>query len=114
MKNILSRLWADEAGFVVSSELILIATIIVIGLITGLTTVRDQVNTELADVADAISEINQSYSYGAIVAHCSSTAGSVFTDRNDFCDTDPQGVQGVTGFGTCLVVCATGATPEAP
>ena len=33
MKNLVMRLWHDEAGFVVSTELILIATIVVIGLI---------------------------------------------------------------------------------
>ena len=30
MKNLVMRLWRDEAGFVVSTELILIATIVVI------------------------------------------------------------------------------------
>lgn len=79
-------LWNDEAGFVVSSELILIATLVVIGLIGGLTTVRDQVIGELADVADAFASINNSYSFAAISAHSGSTAGTVFSDLEDFCD----------------------------
>lgn len=86
MKQFALRLWRDEAGFVVSTELILIATILVIGLITGLVTIRDAVVTELADVADAISEVDQSYSYGAITAHCAETAGTEFTDNSDFCE----------------------------
>ena len=84
--KLLSRLWADEAGFVVSSELVLIATVMVIGLLAGMTTVRDQVVQELADVADAVSEIDQSYFYTAITGHSSSTAGSIFADKSDFCD----------------------------
>jgi Flp pilus assembly pilin Flp len=105
MKQLALRLWRDEAGFVVSTELILIATIVVIGLITGLTTVRDAVVHELADVADAVSEVDQSYSWGAITAHCASTAGSEFVDLPDFCDTDPEGVNGVVGLGQCVVIC---------
>lgn len=84
--KMLSKLWLDDAGFIVSSELILLATILVIGLITGLTTVRDQVVQELGDVADAISEVDQSYSYAGITAHSASTAGSAFLDLNDFCE----------------------------
>ncbi len=84
--KLLSRLWADEVGFVVSSELVLIATVMVVGLLTGMATVRDQVVQELADVADAVSEIDQSYSYAAVIGHSASTAGSIFADQADFCD----------------------------
>ena len=72
----LSTLLKDESGFVVSTELILIATILVIGMIVGLTTLRDQVVTELSDVADAISALDQSYAYSDITGHASSTAGT--------------------------------------
>lgn len=84
--KLFATLWSDEAGFVVSSELILIATLVVIGLIGGLTTVRDQVIGELADVADAFSSVNHSYSFAAISAHSGSTAGTQFADLADFCD----------------------------
>ncbi len=109
----LRRLWNDEAGFIISSELILVATILVIGLIAGLTTIRDQVVTELADVAGAISDLDQSYSFGNITAHCASTNGSNFVDLVDFCDT--AGSQGGdnTNFGaqSCVIVC-TGLVEE--
>lgn len=84
----MKKLWSDEAGFIVSAELVLIATIMVIGLIVGLATVRDQVIQELADVAAAISNINQSYSWSAVTGHTSSVAGSQFDDTQDFCDED--------------------------
>lgn len=80
------QLWADENGFVVSTELALIATILVIGMVVGLTTIRDQVVQELADIAGMISQLNQSYSFSAITGHHSSTAGSYGVDLIDSCD----------------------------
>lgn len=88
--SMLHKLWSDEVGFIISSELILIATILVIGMIVGLTTVRDQVVQELADIAMAISDITQSYSYNGVTGHTSSTAGSNFNDQTDFCDVAPS------------------------
>ncbi|WP_232098973.1 hypothetical protein [Gimesia aquarii] len=80
------QFWNDEGGFVVSTELVLIATVLVLGMVVGLTTLRDQVIAELADVAAAFSNSNQSYSFTGITGHSSSTAGSVFIDNLDFCD----------------------------
>ena len=50
----LQRLWYDENGFLVSSELVLIATLLVIGLIVGLSEIQHGVVQELNDVGDAI------------------------------------------------------------
>lgn len=86
------QLWNDENGFVVSTELVLIATVLVLGMIVGLTTLRDQVIAELADVAAAFSNSNQSYSFSGITGHSSSTSGSVFDDNTDFCDVDADPV----------------------
>jgi Flp pilus assembly pilin Flp len=84
--KMLHRLWADEAGFVVSTELVLVATTLAIGMIVGLTTVRDQVVQELGDFALAIGNVNQSYVYDGVTGHTSATAGSDFTDQTDFCE----------------------------
>lgn len=86
--NMLTKFWNDEAGFVVSSELVLIGTILVLGVVVGLATVRDQVVQELGDLALAISNINQSYSFSGVTGHTSSVSGSRFYDRLDFCDTN--------------------------
>ena len=87
--SMLHRIWKDEAGFVVSTELVLIATILVIGLIVGLTTVRDQVVQELGDLAMAIGNVNQSYTYNGVTGHTSATDGSTFNDEPDFCEQTP-------------------------
>lgn len=86
MYNLVNRLWSDDAGFVVSSELVLIATVLVIGLLVGMVTIRDQLVQELGDVADAIANVNQSYSFSAVTGHHSSTAGSDLDDQEDDCD----------------------------
>jgi len=85
------KLWNDECGAILSSELVLIATILVIGMIVGLKSVRDSVVTELADVAQAIANIDQSYSYSGTAGHAAFTDGSWFTDAPDFCDGFDQG-----------------------
>lgn len=82
----------DEAGFIVSAELILVATILVIGLIVGLSEVQHAVVAELNDVGDAIGKVNQSYLFSGFhkidrgrKLHAF-TAGSAYIDRMDECD----------------------------
>ncbi len=84
--KVLRQLWQDDAGFVVSTELVLIASILVIGMIVGLATVRDQVVQELGDIGLAIGQLNQSYSFSGVSGHTATTAGSSFVDQTDFCD----------------------------
>lgn len=85
-----SDLLADEAGFIISAELVLVATTVVLGLVVGLTCLRDAIVAELTDVGEAIGSLNQSFCYTGMSAHkdfqCgtkSRTAGSFFVDLND-------------------------------
>lgn len=64
--TMLQRLWADEAGFIVSAELVLVATMLVIGMIVGLTVLRNQVVQELADLGAALGMISQGYEYTGV------------------------------------------------
>jgi len=112
VKNCLKSLWQDEAGFVVSSELVLIATILVIGIIAGQTAIRDAVVGELADVGAAIGDVNQSFSFGAITGHCSSTSGSIFVDEGDFCEIDDANNDTAAVAAQCIDICVVAATPE--
>ncbi len=89
----LTQLWYDESGFIVSAELVLVATLLVLGMIVGLSEVQHAVVTELNDVGDAIGNLNQSYFYsgfskwtlfgGQLKAY---TRGSFFFDTFDACD----------------------------
>lgn len=62
MLTTLKNIWNDERGFVNSMELILVATLAVIGMIVGLATFRDAVTQELADTGASVGQLNQSYS----------------------------------------------------
>lgn len=112
------KLWNDEAGFIVSAELVLIATILVIGMIVGLIVIRNQVVQELVDVGQAIGRTCQTYGYLAVVgAHDTAfTCGASYSDRSDFCeaadvaDAEPGGIsvqtppQGETDAGAAPAI----------
>ncbi len=86
----LRALWRDEAGFIVSAELVLIATLLVVGLVVGLSEVQHAVVSELNDVGDAIGSLNQGFKFSGLSTrkgHCSShMSGSTFHDSKDECD----------------------------
>ncbi len=108
--NVLQRFWADEAGFIVSTELVLVATTLVVGMLVGLVTVRDQVVQELGDVALAIGNVNQSYQYDGVTGHTSATAGSDFLDENDFCE--PRGGDDTAGGAPVCISVQAGSDDE--
>lgn len=86
MKITIARFWNEEVGAVVSAEIMLAATILVLGVIVGLKSVRDSIATELADVGQAFSNINQSYCYSGTSGHGASSGGGHFQDQQDYCD----------------------------
>lgn len=59
--TLFSRLWHDEDGAVMSTELILLTTLVVIGILVGLVAMRDALVQELGDSGAAINAMNQSY-----------------------------------------------------
>ena len=79
--NLFAKLWRDEAGVLLSAEAVVVGTIAVVGLTTGLTVVAKSVNEELQDVAFAIRSLDQSYSIPAIEGCGARTAGSSFTQE---------------------------------
>ncbi len=84
--NTLNCLWKDDAGFVVSAELVLISTIVVLSLVVGLSEVANGVNQELEDVGSAVGSMNQTLRYSGFSGHKGYIAGSSFNDGADFCD----------------------------
>lgn len=105
----------DERGFVITAELILISTVLVLGLVAALSAVKTAVAGELVDVANAVGSLNQSYythgfkgcrtSTGVVRAR---TYGSAFLDRSD--STDEQ----IADFDTALNTSCTAPTVITP
>lgn len=85
-KHIINRFWNENDGAIVSAEIMLVASILVLGVIVGLKSVRDSVVTELADLAQAVSNIDQSYCYSGVCGHAANSGGAHFQDQLDFCD----------------------------
>lgn len=110
MLNLLKALRQDEHGVILSAEIVIIGSLLVIGLITGLTCLQQSVNGELKDLAGAIGALDQSYAYSAHRKQgfgdqcCAWTAGSSFVNceqKSDKCTdiigcTEPC-VQGING-----------------
>src|SRR5688572_18818701 len=81
--SMLKRLWKDEAGAIITTELVLVSSIMVCGLVAGLSKVRDAVNGELQGLAQAISSADQSYSVAGTESQGASTAGFGFGGQEE-------------------------------
>lgn len=87
-------LWNDESGVILSAEIVLIGTILVLGMIVGLVELQCAVVAELSDLSSSIGNLDQSYktsgfssfkSYGALKSR---TNGASYSDVADACDCD--------------------------
>ena len=105
------KFWRDERAFVVTAELTLIATVLVLGVFAGLASVRDQGLQELDDLAAAIENLNQSYSFSSVTKSTAWTAGSVFVDQRDSCD-HPDDDRNASSGEACVNVYAPPAIHE--
>jgi len=87
IKSLLIALWADEAGFILSAELVLIGTVLVMGLTVGLVSLRNSLGAEMTDLSHAFRQLDQSYGLAGIrgcrtlAGWTSWTAGSKFLDE---------------------------------
>ena len=90
----------DERGFVLSAELVLILTLGVLAMVVGVHAVAKSINSELTDVAQSFSSLNQSYFVHGFSYYCprvgfnAVTGGSGFIDGSDACDCAALGFNG--------------------
>jgi len=87
----LRQLWNDECGAIVSIEIVLVVTIMVLALIVGMSEVAVSVNNELNDISNAVGSLKQDYAYTGFKAtdggkDKSFVAGSGYDDLTDDCD----------------------------
>ena len=90
-RGFVSAFLRQDAGFVLSSEALLMCTSVVLGLLVRLVSVRDSLVTELKDFSQAIGFLNQSYSYTGVTDNggVASTQGGVLADSLDGDDAPP-------------------------
>ena len=85
--QLLQRLWRDDRGAVLSIELILIGSVLILALIVGLAAFRDSVIQELGDSGAAIGKLNQGYTIEVSPNAPAgiTVAGDTVTVTKDFC-----------------------------
>ncbi len=76
MHQLFHTFWADDSGALEAIEFLLTAAILVLGLVVGLTTLRNAIAAEFAALANAILTLSVGYSYGGLSGCCSSVDGS--------------------------------------
>ncbi len=82
----LKKIWNDDCGALLSAEWVFLATIMVIGLVAGMVQVRNAVTGELAEIAGAVSALDQSYGYSGLTSgtnNCCFVAGTAVDDNFD-------------------------------
>lgn len=100
MKRLAIQLFRDDAGVVVTPEIIIIATVGLLSLIAGWNAVSNALASELGDIANSVSALDQSYSYRGIVAGAHARcSGGGFADSRQTFNVQPVDVN-VVGNGT--------------
>ena len=99
MLNNLQALWNDERGFIISMELILVATILVLGLIVGMSCLASAVVAEYQDVGYAVRSLNQSFFFGGFRGCKAWVPGSSYVNR-PFFNNIPLSDSWDLGFGS--------------
>lgn len=73
----ISKLWNDDCGSgLVSMEIVFLGTLLVLGLITGWVGLRNIINNEMEELANAYGALSQQYSFGGLHGCASQTSGS--------------------------------------
>lgn|GEM_PF-2567640 len=61
--SVFKTLWYDESSVILSDELVLVCTILVLGLLVGIVELQCAIGGELSDLGSAFGTVNQSYNH---------------------------------------------------
>lgn len=82
----------DESGFVISGEILIIATLAFAAAVVGFVGIRDSIALELHDFSESVGAVSQSYNIPGIqkargndTYHCR-CSGFGYNDNQDHCD----------------------------
>ena len=95
-----------KGGFIVTAELVLIATVLVIGMLVGLVVVRDAIVAEMEDIASSIGTLDNGLTFNGITAVGSdsmpATYGTTWLDQDDLTAGDLVGLGSSLDFTILL------------
>ena len=102
MKNLFTAFAADDRGFIVSGELVLVSTIAVLAMIVGLSELSFNINEELEDMGSGFGGVDQSYRYALATGAKGDMIGSAWSDSPDagdgMCDINCNGLIAGEGY----------------
>ena len=75
MLSLLKRLWADDACAILSVEWTLLTGVMVMGVSAGAVAVRDAVNANMANVANAVQNMTPQFTFSGYRTQSASVAG---------------------------------------
>jgi hypothetical protein len=84
MVRMLRKLWADDRGALLASELLFLYTMLVVGTVSGLAAMRQATVSEMVETANSLMALNQSFSFsGQSIAGVATTGGSSAGDMTN-------------------------------
>jgi hypothetical protein len=80
--NLLKTFWSEEAGLVMSAELVMLGTVGVLGATVGLSAASTAINDEMVEFSHAIRSLDQSYHIEGHKSCRAWTAGSSYRQQD--------------------------------
>lgn len=80
--KLLKTFWSDEAGLVMSAELVMLGTVGVLGATVGLSAASTAINDEMVEFSHAIRSLDQSYHIEGHKSCRAWTAGSSYRQQD--------------------------------
>lgn len=78
----MTQIWNDESG-ILTFEWILLFTLLTIGIVGGVAAIRNAVNLESAEAANAMTALNQSYTITASLGGMVTSTGAISYSSTD-------------------------------
>ncbi len=80
MQKMLHQFWHDDQGALIATEYLFFVTIVVIGTVVGMTNLRDAVNVELTESANALMALSQGFTVSGTSGQSGGSDGSQAID----------------------------------
>ena len=80
LNSLLVKLWHDDGGAVLSTEYMMLGTIVALGGASGLSALSDATNAEMREFGQAVRSVRQSYHVPTMQTKMAYKAGSAAVD----------------------------------
>jgi hypothetical protein len=80
MRKLFAKLWSDDAGFIVSVELLFVVVILVIGIIAGLAALRTAVVAEYGHLGSSIVQLDPGFEIVSLGSATGSSNGTLIME----------------------------------